>query len=333
MAPGTIVKANIHPYLDPNIRIEISGMKLLGVKDPTIDGVIPSQSGKFQFKREQGKVSAYLLDDRGETTKLGILNDTAEKHLRSNCLKEPMAGTYRRGIYEGTKNATRLIYLQVTELVEHQPVPKEQITAQENMDDSITIASSPFQYRQITSPAPETYSPNRSELVSWYKASTRDSAERQTIADLGQQLTSTYHAQTPANGRSRPQPDDYHHPDVSIKIEEQQRFDRLSETRTIEPRANSPNIYIPSRADISNWYEAIDRHSPDFQQILAVGQQLKAACMAEDFMQGQADPGKLPDDYQNPSVSISIEDRQRFDLNVINRSAQQSEVQQFAQSR
>jgi hypothetical protein len=342
MAPGTLVRANIHPQLDPNIRIEIPGVKLLGIKDPTIDAEIPTQAGKFAFKREQGEVSAYLLSDNGESTKLGILNDTAKKQLQSNSLREPLEGTYRRGLYQGTKNSTQKLFLQVTELVEHQPVP-EQITAQENFDDSITITSSPFEYRQTStavplattqSSDPDRYVPSRLELANWYKASAQESVEQQTIAGLGKQLAGIYQAQASANGRSvASTPNDYRHPDISVSIEDRQRFDRLLESRTIEPKANSPNYYIPSRADIVNWFEAADRDSPDRLQIFGLGEQLKAAYMAEDFMQGQADPGKLPDDYQNPSVSISIEDKQRFDRHVLDRSTQPSEVQQLTRSR
>jgi hypothetical protein len=342
MAPGTLVKANIHPQLDPNIRIEIPGMKLLGVKDPTIDAEIPPQAGKFAFRREQDKTSAYLLVDNGEPIKLGILNDTAKKQLQSNSLSEPLEGTYRRGLYQGTKNATQKLFLQVTELVEHQPVPK-QITAQENFDDSITITSSPFEYRQTStavplattqSSDPDRYVPSRLELANWYEASAKESFDRQTIAGLGKQLAGIYQAQASANGRSvASTPNDYRHPDVSVSIEDRQRFDRLLESRTIEPKANSPNHYIPCRADIVNWFGAADRDSPDRLQIFALGQQLKDAYMGESFMQGQPDPGKLPDDYQNSSVSISIEDKQRFDRNVLDRSTQPSEVQEFARSR
>jgi hypothetical protein len=342
MAPGTLVRANIHPQLDPNIRIEILGTKLLGINNPTIDVEIPPQAGRFAFRREQDKTSAYLLVDNGEPIKLGVLNPSTAKYVTPKMLSEPIDGTYRRGLYQGTKNATQKLYLQVTDLVEHQPVP-ERITAQENFDDSITITSSPFEYRQTSTTRPlattqspdlDRYVPSRIELANWYKASAQESVEQQTISGLGKQLAGIYQVQESANGRSvASTPNDYRHPDISVSIEDKQRFDRLLESRTIEPRANSPNHYIPSRADIVNWFEAADRDSPDRQQIFGLGEQLKAAYMAEDFMQGQPDPGKLPDEYQNSSVSISIEDKQQFDRNVLDRSTQQSEVQQFARFR
>jgi hypothetical protein len=342
MAPGTLIKASIHPQLDPNIRIEIPGMKLLGVKDPTIDAKIPTQSGKFAFKREPDKVSVYLLTDNGETTKLGILNDTAKKQLRSNSLSEPMEGTYRRGLYQGTKNATQKLYLQVTELVEHQPVP-EQITAQENFDDSITITSAPFEYHQTAVSTPNLtasptatqsqdankYTPSRFQLANWYKASAKDSADRQTIEYLGKKLTTTYQAQESANGQTgNPTPDNYRHPNVAISMEQKHQFDRsLREVRPIEVTNFNSDNYVPNRAEIIEWLQAANPHSSDSRQIWDLGVRLKSVYLA----QGNPETQQIPNSYRDDTVSISADDKQRFDQ-FVQTSREQSETAQFSRS-
>lgn len=290
MAPGTLVKVNIQPQLDPSIRIEIPGMKLIGVKDPTIDHEIPAQTGKFAFKREQGEISAYLLGDNGETTKLGSLNTTAKIQLASNSLSEPMEGTYRRGLYQGTKNASQKLYLQVTELVEHQPVQQEQITAQANFDDSITITSAPFEYRQAT--------------VSTSTNQAQGSASRSDTP--------------PANDRQ---------PEISISLNERQQFERSVGDREIEARANSPNIFVPSRSEIIEWLQATDPHSSDSQQIWSLGLQLKRVYLA----QGHHDLGQIPNSYKHDSVSISADEKQRFDQ-IVQASREKSDSRQLSRS-
>jgi hypothetical protein len=340
MAPGTLVKVNIQPQLDPNIRIEIPGIKRLGVSDPTIDAEIPSQAGRFWFKREQGEVSAYLLSNNREPTKLGILNKAAVKQLQSNSFRAAMEGTYRRGLYQGTKNGNQKLYLQVTELVEHQLVPKELITAQANFDDSITITSSPFDYRQTTatssispplaitpSSATERYHPSRSELVDWYKTSSSGSADQQTIVDLGKRLTATYQAS--ANSRAKAPPDNYRHQAISISLHERQQFEQSRGDREIEARANSPNVYVPSRGEIIQWLQAADPHTSESRELWSLGIQLKDTYLS----QGNPDIGHIPNDYKDDSISISRDDQQRFEQIVQDRSVEASHSQAFSRSR
>jgi hypothetical protein len=70
--------------------------------------------------------------------------------------------------------------------------------------------------------------------------------------------------------------------------------------------------YCPNRLDLHHWYDRSDNRDVE-KQISEVGQRLKAAYMAEDFMQGQPEPATLPDNYRSLNVTISIEVKESLD--------------------
>jgi hypothetical protein len=72
--------------------------------------------------------------------------------------------------------------------------------------------------------------------------------------------------------------------------------------------------YNPSRLELVNWYRAVGANSESGKQILELGKQLKTSYMAEEFMNGKPSVDRLPDDYRNSSISVSIEDKNRFEL-------------------
>jgi hypothetical protein len=80
--------------------------------------------------------------------------------------------------------------------------------------------------------------------------------------------------------------------------------------------APTDRTYVPNRAEIVGWYKAAVKASnaPETEYLLEIGQQLKTAYTSEPFMQSGSTVDVLPDDYQNSSVSISIEDKHRLDL-------------------
>jgi hypothetical protein len=80
--------------------------------------------------------------------------------------------------------------------------------------------------------------------------------------------------------------------------------------------SQSVSAYNPSRVELVNWYKAVGANSESGKQILELGKQLKTNYMAEDFMNGKPVIDWLPDDYRNTSISVSIEDKNRFDLAV-----------------
>jgi hypothetical protein len=82
------------------------------------------------------------------------------------------------------------------------------------------------------------------------------------------------------------------------------------------PEPSAPERYLPNRADIVSWYKAAvsTNNVDDTQYLLQIGQQLKTAYMGEPSMQGHSTVERLPDNYQNSAVSVSMEDKQRLDL-------------------
>jgi hypothetical protein len=62
------------------------------------------------------------------------------------------------------------------------------------------------------------------------------------------------------------------------------------------------------------WYKAaVKVNADDTQYLMDLGTQLKTAYLSEPFMQGHSTVERLPDDYQNTAVSVSMEDKQRLD--------------------
>jgi hypothetical protein len=74
--------------------------------------------------------------------------------------------------------------------------------------------------------APETYTPNRLELVNWFRASEGD--DRQRIADLGQQLKTAYMLQDFMQGQPEPDtlPNEFQSNTVAISLADKQQFEQ-----------------------------------------------------------------------------------------------------------
>jgi hypothetical protein len=153
--------------------------------------------------------------------------------------------------------------------------------------------------------------PNRAEIVGWYKAAVAiDNADdTRYLTQIGQQLKTAYMGEPFMQGQPRVEilPDDYRHATVAISIEDKQRLDSIS----VRP---SP-CYHPTRADVVKWYKAAvaTNNADDTQHLTQIGQQLKTAYLSEPFMQGHSTVERLPDEYQHPTVSMSMADKQRLD--------------------
>jgi hypothetical protein len=74
--------------------------------------------------------------------------------------------------------------------------------------------------------------------------------------------------------------------------------------------------YSPSRLELVNWYKAVGGNSESGKQLLELGKQLKTSYMAEDFMKGKPPIDRLPDDYRNSNVLISIVEKNELYLAV-----------------
>ena len=137
---------------------------------------------------------------------------------------------------------------------------------------------------------------------------TNNADDTQYLIQIGQQLKTAYMREPFMQGQPPVEtlPDDYHHATVSISIEDKQRLDSTRDRP-------SPS-YHPTRADVVKWYKAAMKvNADDTQHLIDLGTQLKTAYLSEPFMQGHSTVERLPDEYQHPSISMSMEDKHRLD--------------------
>ncbi len=268
IAPGTIVKANLTPQLDPKIRLNILDKKL-GIS-PLGDNVeIPPQAGNFALKTTRERIAAYVLSDDNSSTLLGYLDKTATKEVFKNpqMLRETITGIYQRGIYQG-KDDTRKLSIDIQSLVEHLPVTRQKIVMKQQEDKSLVLISAPSQYRQmiaeisnpkissseipsvtvavqsptfasIESQDSKVYQPSRLELVNWYQVLKVNNLDIKPILELGQQLKNSYMQEDFMKGKLPVEklPDDYRSGSVLIFLEDKKYFDSL-DLPLVQSRSN-----------------------------------------------------------------------------------------------
>jgi hypothetical protein len=181
--------------------------------------------------------------------------------------------------------------------------------------------------------------PNRAEIIGWYKAAvkTNNADETQYLIEIGQQLKTAYMREPfmLARWRSLSErespvetlPDDYHHATVAISLEDKQRLDSMHERP-------SPS-YCPTRADVVKWYKAAVKvaDAPATQYLIDLGTQLRTAYLNEPFMQGHSTVERLPDEYQNPSVLMSIDQKQRLDAIGIHANEPSQQIDRTSRGR
>ena len=73
--------------------------------------------------------------------------------------------------------------------------------------------------------------------------------------------------------------------------------------------------------------------APNTQYLMDLGTQLKTAYLSEPFMQGRSTVDRLPDEYQHPTVSMSMADKQRLDAMSERANELQQQVNRSSQSR
>ncbi len=100
------------------------------------------------------------------------------------------------------------------------------------------------------------------------------------------------------------------------------------------PEASAPERYLPNRAEIVSWYKtAVKVNAPDTQYLMELGTQLKTAYLSEPLMQGHSTVERLPDNYQNSAVSVSMEAKQRLDLMSIRANETKQQIERPSRSR
>ena len=239
----------------------------------------------------------------GSTTVLGML--VPKSRDRSDTIPTANEGSYERSFH------THQIEVHVEKFVAHQPVSDILSGDPIELPDREINPDLPALSRPEPDLLEQRYVPNRLEIVSWYKAAvaTKNADDTQYLTQIGQQLKTAYMGEPFMQGQPPAEilPDDYQHSTVSISIEDKHRLDSMSDLTLVS--------YSPTRADVVKWYKAAVKLSdaPDSQYLMDLGTQLKTAYLKEPFMQGHLTVERLPDEYHNSSVSISIEDRQRLD--------------------
>ncbi|AFY93167.1 hypothetical protein Cha6605_2072 [Chamaesiphon minutus PCC 6605] len=318
--PGSIIAGTVTRKVR-DIDIVVGGEKRKVV--PTAElahvGLIEPTSATFAFEvRDRGVEVRAIHGD--STTVLGTLVPKA----RDGTDTIPIAN---EGSFERTLH-THQIEVHVREFVAHQSV-SDILSGEPIVLPRETNSNLPPLHRPESSP-PERYLPNRAEIVGWYKAAvaTNNADDTQYLIQIGQQLKTAYMDELFMQDRSPVEtlPDDYHSATVSMSMTDKQRLDSMRDRP-------SPSYY-PTRADVVKWYKAaVKVNAPDTQYLMDLGTQLKTAYSNEPWMQGYSTVERLPDEYQNSAVSVSMEDKQRLDSMSIRANEPSQQIDRTSRGR
>jgi hypothetical protein len=262
LAPGTVVSALATKKLNPQIDIKI-GEEKYRVK-PSLDQseqTIISTKALIGFNVSEAGISITATTIPKKKTEVPITTDlgTLYPKDRAEFLKSGVQSA--EGIYSRTLHPNQ-IELHVQDLVAHQPVSKIlantllPLPDREINPDLTAILEKPQltlvpEIEAVVNPSPQdnlpavelevnlrivpdipqTYSPSRIELVDWYKASLKvaEPATAQYLVELGTQLKSVYTSEALSQGNPPVDrlPDAYQSSEVSITIDEKDKFDGI----------------------------------------------------------------------------------------------------------
>jgi hypothetical protein len=299
--PGSILAGTVtRKVRDIDLVLGSEKRKVVPSNDLASVGLIDRTSAKFAFKVGVGGVEVSAIHGNSSTV-LGTL--VPKSRDRTDTIPSSNEGSFERTLH------THQIEVHVREFVAHQPVSDILSGEPLILPRFINSHLPPLQPPRHQPPPPERYLPNRAEIVGWYQAAvaTNNADDTQYLIQIGQQLKTAYMREPFMQGQPPVEtlPDDYHHATVSISIEDKQRLDSTRDRP-------SPS-YHPTRADVVKWYKAaVTVNADDTQYLMDLGVQLKTAYSNEPWMQGHS-VDRLPDEYQHPTVSISMADKQRLD--------------------
>jgi hypothetical protein len=300
--PGSILVGTVTRKMrDIDIAVGSEQRKVIPTAELANVGLIDRTPAKFAFKVSDRGVEVTAIHG-DSTTVLGTL--VPKSRDRTDIIPNSNEGSYERTLH------THQIELHVREFVAHQPVSDILSCNPIELPDRDINPNLPPLHRPEPAPVEPKYVPNRSEIVSWYKAAvaTHNADDTRHLTQIGQQLKTAYMSEPFMQGQPPVEtlPDDYRHATVAISIEDKQRLDSMLERP-------SPS-YHPTRADVVKWYKAaVKVNADDTQYLMDLGTQLNTAYSNEPFMQGQSAVERLPDEYQNTAVSVSMEDKHRLD--------------------
>jgi hypothetical protein len=246
LAPGTIIRADLTPALDPKVRLVVDEKMISVAPAPDFEREIASTPGVFIFQRNRLEIDAYLQTEGGN-----ILIGQVDSSSRSKITNPTMSGEYRRGQYVG-KGEDRRLDMQVRSIVGHEPVSRELLKGIQNPDKSIilvdsnsanqvaekvpekvpegaraspepSIQNSPPNLRVLPTPVATTeptkvrqidsrHQPTRGELLGWYQTADKAGNEfaKEAVVMLGRKLATEFSAE------GQIPPLDYSSPSVSV---------------------------------------------------------------------------------------------------------------------
>jgi hypothetical protein len=301
--PGSILMGTVTRKMrDIDLVVGSEQRKVIPSVELASVGLIDRTPATFAFKVAENGVEVTAITGAKQTV-LGTL--VPKSRDRIDTIPSSNEGSFERSFH------THQIEVHVREFVAHQPVSDilsgEPIVLPREINPDLP----PLHRPEPEPPPPEKYLPNRADIVGWYKAAvaTNNADDTRHLTQIGQQLKTAYMGEPFMQGKSPVEtlPDDYHHATVTISIEDKQRLDSM--------RDRPLPSYHPTRADVVKWYKAAVKvaDAPDTQYLMELGTQLKTAYLKEPFMQGHLTVERLPDDYQNAAVSVSMQDQQRLD--------------------
>jgi hypothetical protein len=302
--PGSILSGTVtRKVRDIDIVVGTEKRKVTPTAELASIDLIDRTDATFAFKMNDGKMEV-IANVGANQIVLGTL--VPKSRDRTDTIPIANEGSFERTLH------THQIEVHVREFIAHQPVSAILSGDPVVLPNRQISPNLPPLQRIESSPAEQTYVPNRAEIVGWYRAAVAidNASETEYLIAVGHQLKNAYMGEPFMQGQPRVEtlPDDYQHPTVSIPMADKQRLDSI--------RDRPPPSYCPTRAEVVKWYRAAVKveNAPEIQYLIELGTQLKSAYMSEPFMSGRSPVETLPDDYQNAGVSVSMEDKQRLDV-------------------
>ncbi len=224
LAPGTIVRADLTPALDPKVRLVVDDKMISIAPAPDFEKEIAATPGAFIFQRNKLEIDAYLQTESGN-----ILIGQVDQSSRNKVTKPTMSGEYRREQYVG-KGEDRKLEMRVRSIVGHEPVARKLLKGLQNPDKSIVLVNSnsanqvmeklpearaspevtiqkPSPLKIVAAPEVATestnvrqidsrYRPTRGELLGWYQTANNAENEfaKEAVVILGRKLATEFSA-------------------------------------------------------------------------------------------------------------------------------------------
>jgi hypothetical protein len=239
LAPGTVVRADLSARsLDPKLRIQVLGKQAIGGGTQKAIGVTPPEGFEYkeilptteqlEFQRAniQGKME-YQVYTQGEL--LGTVEKSSQARAAS-MVGKTVTGEYSRGQYTG-KNANGGLMVNVTALIEHQPVAREVPVISLGDGKSLAWVVAPVHQpvnkvgESTRVAAPQMYQPNRGELLRWYEVAdiAQDLKAKELVLATGKQLATEFRA----TGQGQVPPMNYSNANVVVSGEVRSRMDNM----------------------------------------------------------------------------------------------------------